>query len=260
MGPDTTLPLHVWGPPEAPVLVCLHGFLGTGADWADLAARLPNRRVLAPDLPGHGAAVEQPDRAYIFEGAVEAILATLDAAGVEQFALLGYSMGGRLALALALAAPTRVSALLLESASPGLRTEAERHERRRLDAERAEALRADLPRFLHDWYRLPLFATLSPAQRSRLEAERARGDAAALAHALEGLGAGAQPDLWPELPHLAMPTTAIAGVLDAKFVAIARTMQASHPPMRVEVVPGAGHNVHVEAPEAFADIVQAVTG
>lgn len=246
-------------PADARPLVCLHGFLGTGADWADFAART-GRRVLAPDLPGHGRSMGLPDEAYTFEGAADAALAALDRSGVGRSVLVGYSMGGRLALHLALAAPGRFVALVLESASPGLPSEPERAARRRLDAERAAALEADLPEFLRAWYALPLFATLPAAQRGRLVAERATGDPRELARALVGMGTGAQPSLWPRLPDLDVPTLAVAGSRDAKFAALARRMAEVSSAVRAAVVDGAGHNVHIEAPEAFARAVKGFAG
>lgn len=250
------LPVRTWGPADAPALVCLHGFLGAGADWADLAARLPDVRVVAPDLPGHGAALDLPDGAYAFDGAARAVLAALDAHAIQKPALLGYSMGGRLALALALGDPGRFTRLVLESASPGLPSGAARAERRALDAARADALRADFPAFLRAWYAMPLFATLPDAARAALLEARGAGRPDALARALVGMGTGAMPDLSVRLPALAVPTVAVAGALDAKFAGAARAMAVASPNVRAVVVEGAGHNVHVEAPAAFAGAVR----
>jgi 2-succinyl-6-hydroxy-2,4-cyclohexadiene-1-carboxylate synthase len=104
---------------------------------------------------------------------------------------------------------------------------------------------------------MPLFATLPAGQRARLEAVRAMGAPVELARALVGMGTGAQPDLWPDLTRLAMPVTAVAGALDPKFEALARAMQVAHPALQVIQVAGAGHNVHVEVPDVFADVVRA---
>ncbi len=250
-----TLPAEVFGPASGAALVALHGFLGRGRDWATLASRLPKLRVLAPDLPGHGAATGLPDTAFSMEKAAASVLATMDAHELEKSALLGYSMGGRLALYLALTAPTRFTHLILESASPGLRTSAERDARRHLDARRAVEIAHDLPAFLDKWYAMPLFAATPTTVRQQLVQARAANDASGLARSLTFMGTGAQPDLWPALPRLRVPTLALTGEHDAKFAAIARDMAARSDCIAAQIVPDAGHTLHLDAPEAFAHAV-----
>ena len=240
---------------DAGPLVALHGFLGSSSDWTGLAARLPARAVAAIDLPGHGAATGLPAEAYGFDAAVDALAATFDAHGLARPDLLGYSMGGRVALAFALRHPERVRTLTLESASAGLETDAARAARRTLDAERAADLAADLPGFLRRWVAMPLFATLTPAQRDALVAERSHADAHELARGLVGMGTGAMPDLWPLLPTLACPVRLVVGAADAKFVALAHRMAGRLPTAALHVVEGAGHNVHLERPDAFARLL-----
>lgn len=255
-----TLPATLFGPDGGVPLVALHGFLGRGADWADLARRLPGVRLLAPDLPGHGAALGLADAAFSMEAAAAAVLATLDAHRLDRPVLLGYSMGGRLALYLALHAPEHFRAVVLESASPGLTSEAERADRRRLDDTRADALARDLPGFLDRWYAMPLFAATPAPVRKRLAATRVHNSPADLARSLRFMGTGAQPDLWPLLPRLAVPVTAVAGSSDAKFVALARAMTEASARIHPAVVAGAGHTVHLDAPDAFAALVAGVLG
>ncbi|MBE2185600.1 MAG: 2-succinyl-6-hydroxy-2,4-cyclohexadiene-1-carboxylate synthase [Rhodothermales bacterium] len=244
--------------PDAPglPLVALHGFLGSKDDWADLAARLPHRRIVAVDLPGHGEAVGLDVAAYGFDEAVAALSTTLASLEYGRFDLLGYSMGGRVALAFALAHPSFVNTLTLESSSPGLSSEEERAARRALDAERADALRRDFPAFLRDWYAMPLFATLTAAQRDALIAQRATADPDELARGLVGMGTGAMPNLWPALSALTVPVRLVAGARDAKFAALAGRMAERLPCASVHLVGSAGHNVHLEQPEAFAALVQ----
>ena len=182
------------------------------------------------------------------------MIGLLDTLGVGRTTVVGYSMGGRLALYLALRHPGRCAALFLESASPGLEDAAERGARRRSDAETAARLESgDFEMFLRAWYSQPLFASL--ARREGLVEEtigaRRGNDPAELARALRGMGTGAQPSLWEELPGLVAPTLAVAGELDEKFVGISRRMAGASPNARAAVVPGAGHNVHDEAPEAY---------
>lgn len=236
-----------------PPLVLLHGFLGRGADWAAVRAALPPAwNVHAPDLPGHGAAVGLADAAYTMDGAAERVLVQNDG----PVDLVGYSMGGRLALHVAATRPGVVRRLVLVSASPGLRTPEERTARRALDAERAAALAADLPGFVERWYRLPLFG-LPDGLRQRLAADRiAHADAAELGRSLVGMGTGAQPSHWDALAGISVPALAVAGARDAKFVRLARAM-AEAGPVEVALVPGAAHHLPAEAPVALAQTLTA---
>jgi 2-succinyl-6-hydroxy-2,4-cyclohexadiene-1-carboxylate synthase len=237
-------------------VLLLHGFLGRGTDWDPVALRLtPSFRLLAPDLPGHGRAVGLPDAACTMDGAADALAATLDAVGVDRAVAVGYSMGGRLALHFALRHPERVERLVLLSASPGLRTEEERAERRALDAARAAEIAADLPGFLARWYRMPPFATLSESQRARLVRERARNDPAELARSLSGMGTGAQPGHWEHLQEIRVGAWAVAGSKDAKFVEVARAM-AAEGPFEAVVVPGLGHALVEERPLALTQLLR----
>lgn len=238
-------------------VVLLHGFTGSKATWSALRRRLSrSRRVIAVDLPGHGGS---DAGAGAFAEVVESLDALLDALEVGACALLGYSLGGRLALALALARPRRVARLLLESASPGLADPAERAERRRQD----EALAARIERegvaaFVEHWERLPLFASLRslpPDERDELRRQRLLCSAHGLAASLRSVGAGSQPWLGDRLGELAMPVVLVAGADDGKYRAIAEGMGASIAGARVEIVAGAGHVPHLERRAAFAAIV-----
>ncbi len=249
------LPLaHRLGPTDAPPVLLLHGFLGQGTDFDPVALRLESAfRLLAPDLPGHGRALGLPPAAYTMDGAADALVALLDASEVEQAALVGYSMGGRLALHFALRHPARVARVVLLSASPGLKTADERAARRRLDAERAEAIRRDLPSFLESWYRMPLFEGLDAAARARLVRRRLCNDPAELARALEGLGTGAQPSHWEHLHRIRVPAWAVAGSEDAKFIEVAAQMSEAGP-FEVLTIPAVGHAL-LEHPAALAPLL-----
>lgn len=231
-------------------LVLLHGFMGRGTDWdAVLAAEGLGREVYAPDLPGHGTSVGLEDEAYTMDGAAERVLEGAGGAS-ERVDVVGYSMGGRLALHLAVTRPDVVRRLVLVSASPGLRTEAERVARRALDARRAAAIEHDLEAFLEDWYRTPLFSGLEDGARRTLTASRAHNDPTELGRSLRGMGTGEQPSHWPALAGISAPALAVAGALDTKYVRLAGDM-AEHG-LEVAVVPRAGHSVHTEAPDALA--------
>jgi 2-succinyl-6-hydroxy-2,4-cyclohexadiene-1-carboxylate synthase len=233
--------------------------MGSSADWLDVTSALENRyRCIAPDLPGHGASLGLPSGLYSFEGAARATIRTLDELDVGRATVVGYSMGGRLALYLALRYPMRCASHFLESSSPGLGDAAEREVRRRLDEKKAARLESDdFEAFLTDWYSQPLFASL--ARRDGLVeamiSARRGNDPAELARSLRGMGTGTQPSLWDELPGLVAPALAVAGELDEKFVTISRRMAGTSPNVRAAVVPGAGHNVRAEAPETYLGLL-----
>lgn len=252
------------GDPRRPAILFLHGFMGTGADWeAETSALAARFFCVAPDLPGHGKSVGLHPEAYAMEGASRAVVGTLDDLGVREATFVGYSMGGRLALYLALRCPGRCAGLLLESASPGLADAAERAARREADEERATRLEAgDFEGFVRDWYRQPLFASLArdEARLSRTVEARLRNDPAELARSLRGMGTGSQPPLWDGLRGLTIPALAVAGELDRKFVALSQRMASLAPRMRSVVVPGAGHNVRAEAPEEYLALLRGFLG
>jgi len=204
-----------------------------------------------------------PLGSYTIDGAARAAIRVLDELGVGRSAIAGYSMGGRLALYLALRHPERCSGLFLESASPGLEGATDRAARRAADEERARRLESgDLDGFLEYWYRQPLFSSLARDEellRQTIEA-RLRNDPEELARSLRGMGTGSQPSLWGELPGLVAPALAVAGEHDEKFVALSRRMAELCPGMRAVVVPEAGHNVRAEAPEAYLDLLKDFLG
>ncbi len=236
-------------------VVFLHGFMGSSADWREAMKALEGRhRCIAVDLPGHGASTGLPPGAYTTEGAARSLLGLLDDLGVERPVISGYSMGGRLALYLALRHPDRCAGLFLESASPGIEDAGERAARRTADEEKATRLEGgDFEGFLRDWYRQPLFASLSQDEvlLRRVIEDKMRNDPSELAKSLRGMGTGSQPPLWGDLSGLRTPALAVAGGLDARFVEISHRMASRASGMRAAVVPGVGHNVHAEAAAAY---------
>lgn len=248
---------EVWG--RGMPLLALHGFTGAAGSWAGLASALSGLRLVAVDLPGHGRSPLPPPPPEALPETVRALEALLDRLELERVGVLGYSLGGRLALHLALAAPDRVRALLLESATAGIEDSVER-ERRAADD---RALAADLERdglapFVARWGALPLFATqasLPEPVQARQRRLRLDHDPRALAAALRGLGQGACPPVWGHLGQLSMPALVVAGALDPKYSAIARRLADGLARARLAVVEDAGHAVHLERPEVFADLV-----
>ena len=181
-------------------VVLLHGFTHTGASWDPVVAALAERyRALAPDIRGHGAASRREPVT------LEAVLDDLAAQAPERFTLVGYSMGGRIALhaALAPALAERVEQLVLIGASPGIADPAERAERRAADDRLAgEVERMTIEEFAQRWARTPVLAGQPPAVAAAVHADRLRNQPAGLAAALRGLGTGALPSLWDRLAEI----------------------------------------------------------
>lgn len=229
-------------------IVLLHGFTQTGAAWDPVRARLraAGREVVAPDLRGHGRAAD------VRPVDLDSVIADLDDL-FDDAVLGGYSMGGRLALAYAVARPGRVRRLVLVGASPGLAAADEREERRDADERLARRIETGgVEAFARQWSALPLFSGQSPDVAAAAHRQRLDQSAAGLAAALRGLGTGSLPPLWDALESLDLPVTLMVGDRDAKFQAIAERMEAVLPDARVLVVAQAGHAVHLEAPEAVA--------
>ena len=254
------------GPSTAPAIVLLHGFTGAKGGWRTLRRTLvPRRRVVAVDLPGHGgtAASAEP-AADSLAGTARLVVQSLDSIGVPRFSLLGYSLGGRVALGLALDHPRRVERLLLESASAGVHDAAEREARRRDDEALAERLERDgIEAFVRHWEALPLFATharLPAPVRAELRRRRLACSPAGLAASLRALGAGAQPWVGDRLGELAIPVCIVVGALDEKFRAIGGRMADRLADARLETVPGSGHTPHLERPEIYRTIVERFFG
>ena len=258
------LRLHVAHAGAGSPVVLLHGFTSSAETWVPLRAALGDRyATLAVDLPGHGrsAAPEDPAR-YASPRFADDLARTLDALAVERAAVLGYSLGGRSALHFALRHPSRVAALLLESASPGIADPAERAERAAADHALADAIERDgIAAFVDWWERLPLWASqaaLPEATRAALRAQRLRNRPRGLANSLRGAGpAAAPPPRVERLRACDAPALLVAGARDAKYVGIGRSLEAVLPRARLVVVPEAGHTVHLEQPAAFAAAVAA---
>ncbi len=233
--------------PESVVL--LHGFSGTRRTWDGVVAQLDAERYrpLALDLPGHGAAADC-ERPITFDGCVQRVL---DEAP-ERFVLCGYSLGGRIALHVALAAPRRVRRLVLVSTSAGIEDPAERAARRASDDLLADELQAGtLAEFIDRWRGQPLFADEPPDVAARARADQLRNRPDALAAALRGLSAGRMRPLWDDLARLAMPVTVLAGQRDERYRVLARRMASLLPAGRLQSVPGS-HALALENPQAVA--------
>lgn len=246
---------------DGPPLVLLHGFTGSSQTWSPVSEMLvQHHHVVAIDIIGHGRsdAPVTPDR-YSFERVLHDLASIVNTLGIPRAAWLGYSMGGRLALGLALRHPHRVTSLILESASPGIADSTDRAARRAADDLLATRIEAQgIEAFVDAWERLPLWTSqqrLPTRPRAAQREIRLSNRAPGLAGSLRGMGAGTQPSLWDRLHEIDMPVYIIAGELDEKFSSIARNMHTAMPASQLEIVADAGHAVHLEQPTTYARLV-----
>ncbi len=251
------------GPQEYPPLVLLHGFTGSAASWGrhlDVFEEA-ELRVIAIDMLGHGKS-DAPNDPYRYDirecrADILTLLIEMDV-HAEEAVLLGYSMGGRIAIYTAFSG--FFHGLILESASPGIADPSEREERVKNDEQLAERIERDgIEAFVDYWESLPLFAStqrLPTKQRQALHAQRLKNSTVGLTNSLRGVGAGMQPDMREQLYRLTYPTLLITGILDSKFTSIAQEMVQLLPDAQLTVVPDAGHIVHLEQPKTFDRLVR----
>ena len=241
------------------MLVALHGFTGGGDDFAPLAKALPEWEWHTPDLPGHApdlATVGAPKDGCSLNASMEYLDTVIPKKAVNPTILLGYSLGGRLALKYALARPGRVAALVLIGSTAGIIDATERQQRRTEDERLAVKILTDgVKAFLDDWQRHPLIASQArlpadwrAAMRERREHLRAEG----LAASLREFGQGVVEPSWSRLGKLRLPVLICAGAEDEKYAALAKKMVMECPQAKLFIVPGAGHMAHLENLPAFA--------
>ena len=234
-------------------LVLLHGFGGTHRAWDGVIERLDAERYrpLALDLPGHGAAADAVPP-ITFASCVAAVLAQAP----ERFVLCGYSLGGRVALHVALAAPERVSALCSIAANPGIEDARERAARLAADERLAERLENEpYEQFIESWRDQSLFAADPPSVRALARTDQLRNAPGPLAVAMRGLSVGAMEPLWGRLGELAMPVALVVGERDQKFVALAERARPLLRDGSVTVLSG-GHGLPLENPQGVAEALE----
>jgi 2-succinyl-6-hydroxy-2,4-cyclohexadiene-1-carboxylate synthase len=239
-------------------VVFLHGFMGDSHDWLPIAAQLDDARCLLVDLPGHGRS-DTLSSGQAFDATVDLLLEQLPAA----FTLAGYSLGARLALALAIRAPERVGGLVLESGTAGLTDRAEATARRRLDAERAATLRTTPYQFVFQWSAQPLLlsgrsAPGAPSLEDRRVAHLRERGPEGWAWAVEHLSVGGQPNLWPLLGRLMTSTTVLTGADDDRYTQLGARLVAALSNARQVIATGTGHNIHLERPDIAVDVLRAL--
>jgi 2-succinyl-6-hydroxy-2,4-cyclohexadiene-1-carboxylate synthase len=242
-------------------LLLLHGFTGSSEMWKPFISDWKNHfQMVMVDLIGHGKTACPVDvERYNIERVALDLITLLDQLRIKKAHVLGYSMGGRLALTLAVKHPTYVQTLILESSSPGLKTEEERAMRRMQDEQLASFIEQHgIEAFVEKWENIPLFAShkkLPKAVRGKLRNERLKNKVIGLANSLRGMGTGAQPSWWNHLTNLTMPTLLICGEEDEKFCRIAEEMVQLLPNGVIAYAKDAGHTIHLEQREFFVKIV-----
>ncbi len=242
-------------------LVILHGFTGSAEAMLPLAKCLSEERTIyLIDLPGHGQTGLLDDLSlHGFEETVRLLKDLLTHLDLEEVDLLGYSMGGRLALGFAVTYPETVNKLILVSSSPGLSDPNERRSRQRSDDDLADQIIEDgVENFVDSWMQQPLFASqqrLDPAILEEQRQQRLTNDAEGLAASLRGAGTGVQPSLWQSLDLVVADALLVVGEEDSKFRRIAMKMSAKFKESSISVIPDAGHAVHLENLPALNDAI-----
>ena len=252
--------LNVLTAGEGPPMLLLHGFSGTARMWsAQIEAWSATHRVIAPDLLGHGGSDAPSDpAAYALGRQADSLADLLELLAAAPATVVGYSMGARLALVLALEHPASVARLILESPSPGIADEADHAARHAADEVLAEEIERDGTKaFVERWEAMPIFAShadLPPDVQAHQRAERRRHSAPGLAASLRGAGQGTMPPLHDRLALITAPTLVVAGGLDGTGLDRARIVGEGIPDAQLATIEDAGHTPHLEAPQSFIRI------
>ena len=238
-------------------IIAIHGFMGSAATWNSFIEAAGNEySIICPELPGHGKSDSPEDpKLYDMKHTVQAMAEIADRMNVSKAHWLGYSLGGRIAIAMAVSLKGRALSLTVESASAGIESLQERKERVVSDEALADKMeKGSIQEFVNYWESQPVFGSQARLPREiqeKLHAERLDNNVRGLANSLRGIGLGAQPPLHKKLSELDFPCLFVAGEEDIKFSNLASRMQNSMPRSQLFLCPKSGHNVHVEQPEMF---------
>jgi len=257
--PGGMIPIHYYsaGNPGDPALIFFHGFMGSGSDWLNIINHFSkDYYCIAPDLPGHGKTIlSLPEHRLEWGDLGKIFYEFIGSISEERITGTGYSMGGRLMLYLAVSFPSLFNGLIIESASPGLKTASERQERFHHDQTLADTLeQSGIGSFLKDWYQQPLFLSLSkhPSFNNLLK-QREKESSFQLAAALRLMSIGRQPSLWPGLKKIKVPLLLLAGEADAKYSTLLTSIKKRCPGSQLKIIKNAGHNTHLENPLVFLE-------
>lgn len=243
-----------------PLILFLHGLTCDCQDFSQIISLLSESyRCLAVDLPGHGKTrIIGDESCYNMSNTAQALIHLLDDLQIDKCLLLGYSMGGRLALYMTLHFPERFEKVVLESASPGLKTQKDRSHRIESDFDTAQNLEnSNIKDFILNWYDRPLFKSLKKSPKfEELIESRLTNNPLELAKSLRNMGTGNQPSLWEKLAQNQIPLLLLAGEDDDKFQRINAEIASLCPAATLKIVPNAGHNIHFENIDDFVAVVR----
>lgn len=243
-------------------LVLLHGFTGDSTTWTTFSKKwCQERQVIVIDIIGHGKTDSPTDvKRYDMLSVVEDVKKILESLGISKTDMLGYSMGGRLALSFAIQYPECIRQLILESSSPGLESEKERMNRRENDEKICRFIEEQgIEKFVEYWGNIPLFSSqkkLPQQKQKEIQEQRLQNNPVGLCNSLRGMGTGSQPSWWEHLQNFQGETLLVTGSLDEKFCNIAKRMETLMTNANWITVEECGHAIHVEQPEKFGTIVK----
>lgn len=241
-------------------LILLHGFAGSANIWKFLFERLEDERpLIAIDLVGHGSTSSPKElEPYNEISQLSQLNKIFDELKIREMVLLGYSMGGRLALSYTLNNPLKVKSLILESASAGLETDELRKYRIENDNKTADKiLNNDLEDFFTEWYQQPIFNSLKniPGKLEALIQRKIKNNKTGLVNSLKGFGTGVMKSYWHKLEEIAIPVLLICGSLDKKFVEINKRMNSLILNSQLQIIKETAHITHLEKPDEFLNFV-----
>jgi 2-succinyl-6-hydroxy-2,4-cyclohexadiene-1-carboxylate synthase len=243
---------------KSPVIF-LHGFMGSKNDWLPVANLLSREyECILFDLPGHGENLTDSPIPQM-ENVIYALDEQRRVLNIERWDVVGYSLGGRIALRYELQFSSHVKSLTMISSSPGIDNEVDRANRRKQDQLWAELMNVlPLEEFIAAWYEQPIFRSLSakPELLSRIRQFRQDINVTAMSEVLTTWGQGTIPSVWPRLPSLPMPCLYIAGKLDEVYCRISVRVKNLLPAAQIAIVENAGHAVHLEQSEDVAVLIR----
>lgn len=255
--PPLNIAVKTAGNSHSPALLLLHGFAGRAQDWSVLVEHLQSDFfVIVPDLPGHGQslAVDDPFDMSL-EAIADALVHLLSALKVAKCSILGYSMGGRVALTLAVRHPHVVNTLVLESTTAGIIDDDARQKRRAQDLLLAKTIEQHgIEWFVNYWESLDLFKSqkdLPLTVQQSIRASRLAQLPHGLSQSLRASGAGIYRPLWGFLKDIRIPSLIVVGQHDIKYSQIGKQLAAALPTAHLQTIPAAAHNTHVENPQVF---------